>query len=278
LTNTAATQTNIDDLCWIDDQAGTPVSASSHLESQNSEALRTIYNTSFAPGLDRLLETRWFSADGYMSLASDRSLRTQFENYVAAISSSSGVAKQEARLVWALLSMCRRRPLPGFAGEFINDKEDTLDGDEVAEKHLDTVEALLTGRKLASNPLAECAAAPANLSSPTLTQQLKTREQNFWLHVGEFVCAADADAIEGVLRKSRKLLDNFENRDVVYSIMLMRHIGEKWHDKLIVEAEDERDSKDWLAAKGFLESEAEGQAMNIVIKRVCSMALRAWRT
>ena len=273
-------QTNIDDLCWIDDQAGTPVSASSHHESQNGEALRTIYNTSFAPGLDRILETRWFSTDGYVSLASDRSLLTQFENYVAAISSPSSVANQEARLVWALLCMCRRRPLPGFAGEFINDREHALDGDEVAEKRLDIIEALITIRQLASNPLAESAEPPLNPSIPTLTQQLKTREQRFWLHVGEFASTsnADGDAVERILSKSRKLLDNFENRDVIYSIMLMRHIGEKWHDKQIEEAEDKRDTKDWLAANGFLESEAEGRAMNVVMKRFCSMALRAWST
>jgi white-opaque regulator 2 len=277
LTKTAATQKTIDDLCWIDDRVSTAVSASSHHESQNSEALRTIYNTSFAPGLDRLLETRWFSADGYMSLSSDRSLLTQFENYVAAISTSPSVVNQEARLVWALLGMCRRRPLPGFAGEFINDKEDTFDGDEVAEKRLDIIEALITGRQLASNPLAEDgAAAPVNPNPPTLAQQVKTREQNFWLHVGRFVSASGGDAVERILSKSRKLLDNFENRDVIYSIMLMRHIGERWNNKQLGEAEDERDRKDWLAAKGFLASEAAGKAMSLVMKRFCSMALRAW--
>ena len=276
MTIPAAKQTDIDDLCWIDDQSGTPVSVSSHHESQNSEALRTIYNTSFAPGLDRLLETRWFSADGYVSLTSDRALLTQFENYVAAISNGSSVANQEARLVWALLCMCRRRPLPGFAGEFINDKEHALDGDEVAERRLDVIEALITGRQLASNPLRGTTEPPKEHSPPTLTQQLKTREQNFWLPVGEFVSTSDTDAVERILGKSRKLLDNFETRDVIYSIMLMRHIGEKWNDKHIEEAQDERDTKDWLAAKGFLESEAEGEAMNIVMKRFCSMALKAW--
>ena len=280
MTKTAATKTNIDDLCWIDDQAGTPVSASSHHESQNGEALRTIYNTSFATALDRLLETPWFSDDGYMSLVSDRSLLTQFENYVAAVSDSSSVANQEARLVWALLCMCRRRPLPGFAGEFINDKEHALDGDEVAEKRLDIIEALITGRQLASNPLVGNAVPSLNPSLSTLTQQLNNRSQDFWLHVGEFASTSDSDGdvVERILSKSRKLLDNLENRDVIYSIMLMRHIGEKWPDKQIKEAEDERDTKDWLAAKGFLESEAEGQAMNVVMKRFCSMALRAWST
>jgi hypothetical protein len=276
LTKTAATQANIDDLCWIDDQAGTPVSASSHDESQNSEALHKIYSISFATGLDRLLETSWFSGDGFMSLASDRSLLTQFENYVAAISHSSSVANQESRLVWALLCMCRRRPLPGFAGEFIDDREDTLDGDEFAEKRLDIIEALITARPLPSNPLAGSAEPSPNPSPQTLTEQLKRREQNFWLNVGKFVSTSDADAIERILSKSRKLLDNFENRDIIYSIMLMRHIGEKWNEKQIGDAEDERDTKDWLAAKGFLQSEAEGQAMNIVMKRFCSMALRAW--
>lgn len=276
MTRTAATPTDIDDLCWIDEQSGMAVSASSHHEVQNTEALRTVYHTSFAPGLDRLLETRWFSQHGYMSLSSDRALLTQFENYVAAISRSSSVANKEARLVWAMLSTCRRRPLPGFAGEFINDKEDTLDGDEVAENRLDILEALITGRKLRSNPLAGSAEPPLQASPSTLAQQLHAREQNFWLHVGDFLSASTADAVERTLSKSRKLLDNFENRDVVYSVLLMRHIGDKWHDKHIGEAADERDRKDWLAAKGFLQSEADGHAMSIVMQRFCSMALRAW--
>lgn len=211
-----------------------------------------------------------------MSLSSDRSLLSQFENYVAAISSSSSATKQEVRLVWALLCTCRRPPLPGFAGEFINDKEDTLDGDEVAEKRLDILEALITARQLTSNPLAGSTERPENSTPPTFSQQLKIREQNFWLHVGEFVCTSDADAAERILSKCRKLLDNWENRDVIYSVMLMRHIGEKWHDKQIEEADDERDRKDWLAAKGFLQSEADGRAMNTVVKRFCAMALRAW--
>ena len=90
------------------------------------------------------------------------------------------------------------------------------------------------------------------------------------------MCTSDADAAERILSKCRKLLDNWENRDVIYSVMLMRHIGEKWHDKQIEEADDERDRKDWLAAKAFLQSEADGRAMNIVVKRFCAMALRAW--
>jgi hypothetical protein len=78
------------------------------------------------------------------------------------------------------------------------------------------------------------------------------------------------------LSKARKRLDNFENRDVIYSIMLMRHIGEKWHNKQIQDAGNDADKKDWLAAKEFLQSEAGGQAMNTVMRRFCSMALRAW--
>jgi hypothetical protein len=211
-----------------------------------------------------------------MSLSSDRSMLTQFENYVAALSHSASAAKQEVRLVWALLCTCRRRPLPGFAGEFIDDKEDTLDGDEVAEKRLDILEALLTARQLISNPLAGRTERPAYASPPTLSQQLQMREQNFWLQVGEFVCTADADVAERILSKCRKLLDNLENRDVIYSVMLLRHIGEKWPDRPIGEADDERDRKDWLAAKGFLQSSADGRAMNIVVKRFCAIALRAW--
>jgi white-opaque regulator 2 len=211
-----------------------------------------------------------------MSLSSDRSLLTQFENYIAAISNSGSAAKQEVRLVWAMLCTCRRRPLPGFAGEFINDKEDTLDGDEVAEKRLDILEALITAQQLASNPLVESTERADNSSPPTLTQQLKIREQNFWLHVGEFVCTSDADAAERILSKCRKLLDTLENRDVIYSTMLMRHIGEKWHGRQIGEADNEWDQKDWLAAKDFLQREADGRAMNIVVKRFCAMALRAW--
>jgi hypothetical protein len=282
LTKTVATQTNIDDLCWTDDQAGTPVSASSHHESQNGGAIHKIYNISFVAGLDKLLETSWFSDDGYMTLASDRSLLTQFEHYVAAVATSSSFTNQETRLVWALLCMCRRRLHGGVVSEFTigppitNEKGDTFDGDEIAEKRLNIVEALITGHRLASNPLAATAEAPPNPSPPTLTHQLKTREQDFWLQVGEFVSTSDSAKLERILSKARKRLDNFENRDVIYSIMLMRHIGEKWHNKHIQDAGDDLDKKDWLAAKGFLENEAGGQAMNIVMRRFCSMALRAW--
>lgn len=272
---------NIDDLCWIDDGAGTPVSGSSHLESQNIEAIRTIYNTSFAPGLDRLLETRWFSADGFMSLVSDRTVLSQFENYVAAIPNSTSIANQEARLVWALLCMCRRRPPGGSIADFVNGPADNLDGDETASKRLNILEALITGERLTTNPFvqnSETSEGPAS----ALSRHLKSREQEFWFSVGQFASATTdyvpergrgINAVEEeCLHKCRMLLDNYENRDVLYSIMLMRHIGEIYDGQVA----DMDAIKNWMTAEGFLFSQSEGQATNMVMTRFCSMALRPW--
>lgn len=274
---------NIDDLCWIDEEADFPPSDSSHRESQNVEAIKAIYSTSFAPGLDRLLETRWFSTDGFMSLVSDRSVLSQFENYVAAIPTSTNIANQEARLLWALLCMCRRRPPGGSIADFVNGPVDNLDGDEIASKRLDIVEALITAGRLTTNPLKS---KPESSNDPTsaLGQQLKAREDEFWFSIGQFVSALPVStttleasrAINAIeeehVSKCRRLLDNFENRDVLYSMMLLRHIGET-----TIEAEAGYDTtRNWMTAQGFLESQAQGQATNIVMKRFCSMAQRPW--
>lgn len=272
---------NIDDLCWIDDEAGISVSASSHQESQNVEAIRTIYTTSFAPGLDRLLETHWFSTNGWISLISDRSVLSQFENYVAAIPNTSSIANQEARLVWALLCMCRRRPPGGSIADFVNGPADNLDGDELASKRLDIVEALITAKNLSTNPLPPN--AEAGDDPPTaFRKQLNSREHDFWFDVGAFVSTVPASnpnfgraitAIEkGCLYRCRTLLDSFENRDVLYSIMLMRHIGETYREADVgVDV-----TRDWSTAYQLLTSQSEGRATNVVMTRFCSMALRPW--
>ena len=165
--------------------------------------------------------------------------------------------------------------------DFVNGPADSLDGDEIASKRLEIVEALITGKHLTVNPL-----TPTHEDNPSLlTEQLKSRQDNFWFHVGQFVTAmpqdspeaarAMRDMEEGCLHKCRALLDNRENRDLMYSIMLMRHVGELSSGARVAESQD-RIGKDWVQASGHLILSSRGQATNLVMMRFASMALRVF--
>ena len=259
------------------------MSASSHHEAQNLDRIRTIYRTSFAPALDRLLETRWFSMHGFMSLASDRSLLSQFEHYIATIPHASNIGNQEARLIWALLSMCRRRPGESIA-DLVNGPADNFDGDEIASKRLRIVEALITGCHLDVNPITPnintCEDQPC-----ALIQQLMSREREFWFHVGQFASAspkANPEASrtmcvreEESLHRCRALLDRLENRDLLYSVMLMRHIGDR-NFNAIPDAVQIDLWKNWTTASSFLLLGSQGQANSLVTRRFSAMALGPW--
>ncbi len=163
--------------------------------------------------------------------------------------------------------------------DFVNGPADSLDGDETASKRLEIVEALITGNHLTVNPL-----IPTHEDGPcNLAKQLKSRQNDFWFHVGQFVTAmpqdtpeaaqAMRDREEGCLHKCRALLDHLESRDMLYSIMLMRHVGELNFGARLAEGQDCM-WKDWTQASGYLILSSRGQATSLVMMRFASMALR----
>jgi hypothetical protein len=68
-----------------------------------------------------------------------------------------------------------------------------------------------------------------------LPDQLTQRQLDFWSAIGYFLTLHDNEAsaakeIDDTLGRCRSLLDTYENRDVIYSIAIARHLGQRWAD------------------------------------------------
>lgn len=186
----------------------------------------------------------------------------------------------EASVVWTSMTMCREvlktiepREEPGF---------DLV----AASARLDVIEALITGEYLESNPLSQYPVRQPAANPPSLPDQLLQRSLDFWASIGHFLTLRDDEAssakeIDDTLGRARTLLDTYENRDVIYSIAIARHLGQRWADfprsfpQPITTNEKDAGAKLYVAQK-FLEQEASGRGTTQVIKRICGMVLRSW--
>lgn len=160
---------------------------------------------------------------------------------------------------------------------------DVIDGVHDASKRLDIIEHLVSGQFLTSEPLTN----PESAQNGTVfDEQLKFREREFWRLMNKFLTIRDDEAcsakdIDDTLAGCRSLLDRRENRDVIYSIAIARHLGQRtaeFPDNLQQPtSNDEQDARARLyVAKKFIEDEATGKGTNQVIQRICGMAVRSW--
>jgi len=236
----------------------------------NLEAIQKVYDIAFAPGLDKFLEsgrTKWFATEGFRYLANDRGMLAQFLAYLTLASNKGdqnvtdhpALASQEARVTWFLLCLCTRQ---------------MHDGGDEAEKlarRLRAIEALLTGERISGTSTSfadfvhqddvetEVVQNQNRLSDSHFDRQRAKRSEDFWKAV-EKVASGDESAFSQV----KSLLDNMENRDIIYSVLLLRSSGESG---LAAERE---------LAKRFLGNEAAGRATNQVFGTLAGMALRAF--
>lgn len=228
------------------------------------------YGFHFAPGLDRLFETQWYSTQGLSKIQLNPALEDfvaqcadQFKSSADNPAATNQIRSLEARLVWQLAMMPRWHA-----------------SDDGLIARVDTLENLLTGQYLDPQKVPP---PPRDGMPEPLFDQLV-----FWHHLGRFTAArddrADATAINQIsdsLAVMRGILRMLENRDVLYSIAIARHIGGRMPDfhpqrHLVASSNDENDEVNKLkVAHAFVESE-NGKGTSQVIQRVCSMALRAW--
>ena len=253
------------------------------------DEIKIIYLNTYSPHLDRFLETVWFDRKGMIKLLGDGQLCAKFsvlidryqlagQNHPTAHSPEelSRTNSLEASVVWGLLNLCRQGNNP-TNGQYYD-----AEGMVEAMKRLDVFETLLAGQHLDVNPFP----VSQRPSDPNYHSQTKHREQEFWRLVAQFLTLRDDEAsaakeIDNTLGSIRLLLDSRENRDVIYSICIARHIGQRYSefpDNLPQpDNNDEDDEKTKLTvAKSFIESEAKGNGTNQVIQRLCGMAMRSW--
>lgn len=250
------------------------------------QELETFYKYHYAVGLDRLFETAWYSQYGLIHLQRDTTLQDfvmQCAEQFKAREDANAKQTQslEARLVWLLATMPRtyHRMSNGTA----NDPalQELL-------PRIDVVEDILTGQYLDPGRVSPSPQhqppMPPGTDSAAVNQ--KFNERSFWHHLARFVAVRDdhpnvQGEIDDALSTMRNLLHMLENRDVLYSLAVARHIGGRmpeWHPNrhLVASSNDQNDPVGKLkVAQQFVESEDQ-RGTTQVIQRICSMAIRSW--
>jgi hypothetical protein len=215
---------------------------------------------------------------------------------------------QEARITWALLGLCVR-PQPR------TNHLRCLTG------RLHAISVMLTGEGVPPNgdvvfedsdgvdDVEENAARPTTAPE----KQERQRQHEFWRAVGrvvsnswnhvarsqkspEEVMTMDT-AAKQALKDCRARLDNHENRDLVYSVLVMRHLSEYWVKdgsqdiamdgtmEFLLQADTKNitttsipadATTQWNVSRRFVEQEAAGRSTALVVSVLAGMAVRAW--
>ena len=272
------------------DVAGpSPVTADdkNHTPALIDEAKHLFYSI-YAPGLETFLESKWFTSKGVAKIVGDKpllelfsALVTQFGKANTAPSKEAAEAENvvsaaiEARVVWALANTVRTSAAEanGASSGLVPATDDPIE----AAHRLNIFESLLTGRVTGSNLLTQ--------PVPGSTDHHRLRELEFWFTMGHFVCISYDDAssskeIDDALGALRNLLDGRENRDVLYSIAVVRALSQRVSEYTESDQPlhlDESDNKSkLLVAKQFVAKEASGSGTTNVIRRLCELATRTW--
>lgn len=240
----------------------------------NLESIRRVYDIAFGPGLDKLLEsgpTKWFAREGFPLLCADRTQLGNMLAYLTLVSNHSDtltenatLASQEARVSWALLELC------------IRPEHDSGEEADKLARRCRALGSILTGSPF-SSPTTSIAdfvhqdEIEPETKASALEKQIARRSDEFWKLV-EAAAASQGPRGEGisppVVKQCRPYLDGMENRDIIYSIMLL---GSKSNGNGNGELASERD-----LARRYLETQANGRATNQVFATVSGMALRAF--
>lgn len=290
--------------------------------------VKGIYNNVYAPGIDKFLETRWFTTRGWSHLAVDIELLELWATLINRFSivpvhdkyGHSANRSLEARVLWSSMALCRRVSNGGQNGNPI----EVAEGVHEAAKKVDIYETLVTNRYFDVAPLPlpslPTTTTGAIVGTATLTmnnmnngttattttkldEQLNHREREFWRLLGLFLTlhddeAAAAQEIDETLNGCRLLLDSRENRDVLYSVAIVRHLGQRLAEGGKVKEEgggnvgghgngngngnggvnnDEQDPRTkFLVARTFVQAQADGKGMTQTVQRLCDVVIRSW--
>lgn len=269
----------LDDLFAIKGNPPTPIPVAQGINDVIQHQVAQVWRSNYAQGFDRLLETSWFVQRGEQHVFEDPDLVWEFTNFYMMVSDPSQargptVHSQEARLIWRLAKLCQTQILtPNGTSSMVSDEADQ------ASRRLLVVEAILTGNILDVNPL------PSSMHfntpvMPTLSlqNQLEERQLEFWHCMGQFASTPINDNTapinDATLGRARMVLDSYENRDVLYSIAVVRQIGERYGAMQDPQS-DRQDRAAYFVARGFVETEAMSGSSQ-VFQRLGEMAIRLW--
>lgn len=263
------------------------------------EIIRLYYEI-YVPGLDLFFETKWYdfkndSQPGVSNplsiLRLNKRVLDTFASFLRTINDVKTTDTSdmvysghlETCLVWELA----RLPYPAAFGTPARSPSVSLpppDDPTEARCRLQVVETLLAGDTLSSNPLTPRPPSPA--ANPA--DQVRTNELEFWYRLAEYLLQAHSSpsrahsaAREHCLSRMRSVLDGRENRDVIYSITVLREYTMQFDaadtEQTAPAHLDELDPRSKLAvATRFIQDEAAKTGTTNVVRRFADLAYRAY--
>lgn len=247
---------------------------------QSVEELTKIYYEIYVPGLCQFFESQWFNfkSQGHNSISiflQNNQLISLLGAFLVSLHTvnadsnhTSYCGHLETRVVWALAKLAYTTP----SGANMP-RDDPLPEDNASEvrNRVCVFETLLNGEALATNPL---------IPPPKNADQHRRKEYEFWFSLAEFLRLPDQAGREQHLQKLRTLLDGRENRDVLYSLAIIRELSPRFepgYENRIPDHLDESESRNKLhVATQFIKAEASatGGTTNVV-RQLALVATRA---
>ncbi|MCJ1419044.1 hypothetical protein MMC32_005395 [Xylographa parallela] len=291
-----AKPTKIQDLLDVGGYPPPDVKPSTSIPPSAIDELKSLYLTAYATAIDKFFETRWFTTRGLPHLLADTNLCEQYNTLLQRVTmpitqppnyrEHAITQSIEAHVIWSTMLLSRQVSAAARSTNGQNNYIEVNEGVHDAAKRLEIFETLITNQYLDTESLPQ---STTSGNRNGLDDQLKTREREFWRLISRFLTlrddeAASANEIDDTLSQCRHLLDSRENRDVIYSIAIARHIGQRMAeggkglgDRPEEISNDEQDPRAKLSvARRFVEGEAAGKGTTQVVQRVCGMAIRSW--
>ena len=268
----------------------TPPTPSSPPSVSALDEITRLYNEVYSRGLCLFFESKWYElsdsrASSTAILHHNPQVVTLFKSFLQHITDLKGTelgdmrmpSHLEACLIWALAC------LPGSSAS--QDKFEQPSPAEAARweawHRVYVFETLISGDTLSTNPL---------LTPPADEKHAPHKhELAFWHYLAQYLLAAhstsspqDLAARERYLGLLRSTLDGRENRDVLYSIAILREYTTRWdavqNEQTVPAYLDESDPRSKLAvATRFIRDEmaAMGGTTNVV-RRLAELAYRSF--
>lgn len=267
----------------------TPPTPSSPPSPTLLDEIPKLYDEVYSRGLMLFFESRWYELNEgrtrSATILHNPQLVTLFSSFLQHIATLKGTglgdlkmpSHLETCLIWALACLpasCASPDQPRWPSPHGADGVETW-------HRVYIFEILMSGDTLANNPL-----PPPPLDDNNTTRKT---EQAFWHYLGQYLLAAhsspspqDTAARERFLALLRSTLDARENRDVLYSIAILREYTAHWdavqNEQTVPPHLEESDPRNKLAvATKFIRAEmaATGGTTNVV-RRFAELAYRSF--
>lgn len=255
------------------------------------DEIKHLWLSIYVPGLESFLESKYYYSEGLNQLMKDKVVLEQFAILLNQFAKTTAdnhaemayTSNIEGRVVWSLACM-----VCAAADEAKAKEEPRPEGIPAADDPIEAANRLAVFDNLVTGQIAE-----ANLltkpPAPGDGEYHKLRELDFWYQLGKFVTLrihdndpGSAKEVDETLSALRNLLDGRENRDVLYSIAVVRALGQRVSEYAETDEPlhlDEQDARSkLLVAKRFVRDEGNGAGTTNVIRRFCELASRPWNT